>query len=262
MELRLGSDKSEYILGRQEGSDVVIANEAVSRKHARIYKDGNDWLIEDLGSRHGTSVNGEPLAKDEKKLLRHGDLAQIGPEKIRILTEAEPVTTSQSTYFIYQNGPMAGQKVQLDSSKPELIIGRGPEANWQIDDKNISRKHAKIKQDIDGIWIEDLSSKNGTWLNGQQLSAAAQLKDADVIGLGDLKLTFVDANAALLNRLSTVPAFQEEEPVKTPAPEPNNPTTPPTKIPESSHWIDYAYMILMGIVLIGLVVGAILWARV
>ncbi len=260
MELQLGSDKSEHILGREESCDIVISNEAVSRRHARIYKDGNDWLVEDLGSRHGTIVNGEPLAKDEKRLLRHGLLIEIGPEKIRILTEAEPIAATQSTYFIYQNGPMAGQKVQLDSAKPELIIGRGPEATWQIDDKNISRKHAKIKQDIDGIWLEDLGSKNGTWLNERQLSAPAQLKDADIIGLGDLKLTFVDSNAALLNRLSTVPAFYEE-PEAQPEIQQNAPTTPPPKPPEPSHWIDYTYMILMGVVLLGLVIGAILWMR-
>ncbi len=260
MELQLGSDKSEYLIGREEGCELVIANEAVSRKHARIYKDGNDWLIEDLGSRHGTTVNGEPLAKDEKKLVRHGDLIGIGPEKIRILTEAEPVKTSQSTYFIYQNGALAGQKVYLDSSKPELIIGRGPEATWQIDDKNISRKHAKIKQDIDGIWIEDLGSKNGTWVNDKQLSAPAQLNDSDIIGLGDLKLTFVDANAALLNRLSTVPAFHEEpEPQQEPE---QAPPAPLPKPPEPSHWVDYLYMILMCAVVVGLIVGAILWARV
>ena len=258
MELQLGSNKHEYSLGREEGSDIVIANEAVSRKHARIYKDDNDWLVEDLGSRHGTTVNGESLKTGEKRLLRHGDLVEIGPEKIRILTEATPVVNSQTTYFIYQNGPLAGQKVYLDSAKPEIIIGRGPDATWQIDDKNISRKHAKIKQDIDGIWLADLESKNGVWLNEQRLSAPAQLKDADVIGLGDLKLSFVDANAALLNRLSTVPAFQEEEPAPKPAT-----YTAPTILPpaQPSPWIDYAYMLLMGAVVIGLIAGAILWAR-
>ncbi|MES2504142.1 MAG: FHA domain-containing protein [Myxococcota bacterium] len=168
-------------------------------------------------------------------------------------------------YLIYLNGPLSGQKIALDPKKPELIIGRSAEADIVIDSKNVSRKQAKIKQDVDGVWIEDLGSKNGTLLKDEPINAPTLLQDADEIRLGDLKLGFVDSNAAILKRLSIMPAFQDQNPPETPAPaseEPAAEASAPKPAPvESSPWIDYAYIGLMTLVVIGLMVGAWFWLR-
>ena len=50
-----------------------------------------------------------------------------------------------------------------------VIIGRHPECSVQIDDGSVSRHHAKVTSD-DGSWfIEDLDSRNGTFLNGEAI---------------------------------------------------------------------------------------------
>lgn len=173
---------------------------------------------------------------------------------------------SETSYFLtYLNGPNQGQKVGLDPEKPELTLGRSPDVDLSIDNKNISRKHIKFKQDIDGVWAEDLKSKNGVWINGVKITDPVLLHDADEIQLGDLKLSFIDSNAAILKSLSALPAFAEpvsEKPaeealkeVKKPIVAAGPPPTPP------SPWLDYAYVGLMGVVVLGLLLGALLWLR-
>ncbi|MBL8934826.1 MAG: FHA domain-containing protein, partial [Archangium sp.] len=64
-------------LGRDDGCDVVLAQTAVSRNHARISRDGTLFFLEDLGSSFGTLLNGSKLKKNEKQLLRNGDTIAI-----------------------------------------------------------------------------------------------------------------------------------------------------------------------------------------
>jgi len=64
-------------------------DEYISHRHARLYFDGNDYWIEDLGSTNGTWVNGEILKK--KKKLSNEDVIQVGWTIIFIQKKEEPV---------------------------------------------------------------------------------------------------------------------------------------------------------------------------
>jgi hypothetical protein len=77
-----------------------------------------------------------------------------------------------------------------------LLIGRGDDCHVIINDRQASRHHARITQTEDGYVLEDLGSKNGTFLNGQILTVPTVLKDGDEIGIAfAAKLGFVDAGA-------------------------------------------------------------------
>ena len=71
----------------------------------------------------------------------------------------------------------------------EIVLGRSPECQVVLKDFGISRNHAKIVADEDGVRIVDLKSKNGTTVNGQPI-VEAFLKDGDKILLGKLPITF------------------------------------------------------------------------
>src|SRR5262245_3477633 len=60
-----------HVVGRQEGVDVTIAEDAVSRQHARLFREGAAWQVEDLGSTNGSFVNDERVTRSA---LRHGDM--------------------------------------------------------------------------------------------------------------------------------------------------------------------------------------------
>jgi adenylate cyclase len=71
----------------------------------------------------------------------------------------------------------------------EVVIGRSPDCQIVLKDFGISRTHAKIVVDEDGIRIADLKSKNGTQVNGVPI-VEAPLKDGDRILLGKFQLSF------------------------------------------------------------------------
>lgn len=63
------------VVGRSPDCDVVLNNTSVSRQHAELLFDGNQWMLRDLGSRNGTGVNGARVTGD--RLLQSGDVLRI-----------------------------------------------------------------------------------------------------------------------------------------------------------------------------------------
>jgi pSer/pThr/pTyr-binding forkhead associated (FHA) protein len=87
-------DQNEIIIGRDSNSDICIDNITVSRKHARIAKGPDDYLVEDMGSVNGTFVNGHWVSK---KLLDTGDEVSIGKYSLVIYFEDDPATAAATT---------------------------------------------------------------------------------------------------------------------------------------------------------------------
>ena len=69
-----------------------------------------------------------------------------------------------------------------------MLVGRAEEAELRIDDRSISREHARLVVNDGEVRISDLGSRNGTTVNGQRLEAARQLIPGDVITLGTVTL--------------------------------------------------------------------------
>lgn len=77
-------DQDEIIIGRDSGNDVQIDNVAVSRKHTKIIRNQNHYLIEDLNSTNGTFVNGKKI---NKKFLKEDDEISIGKHSLQVILE-------------------------------------------------------------------------------------------------------------------------------------------------------------------------------
>jgi hypothetical protein len=67
--------------------------------------------------------------------------------------------------------------------KDDIILGRGEECDLTLDERQISRQHIRIYRDANKFYIQDLESKNGTWVNGAQLKGSRELTDGDEIQL-------------------------------------------------------------------------------
>ncbi len=90
----ISMNEGPVLIGRQAGATLKIGNASVSRRHALIEKDGDHFVIADLGSRNGTFVNDIPVKRRE---LQHGDRVRIGESQFFFLFEdtAEPARTSE-----------------------------------------------------------------------------------------------------------------------------------------------------------------------
>src|SRR5215468_9862981 len=70
------------VVGRSSKADLVLSDRFLSRQHARFFRDGDAWVVEDLGSRNTTLLNGRPLASPAR--LSTGDLVKLSETVISV----------------------------------------------------------------------------------------------------------------------------------------------------------------------------------
>ena len=107
------------------------------------------------------------------------------------------MTRQEMPMLVVYEGEPEGQRWIVDQD--HTIIGRGGDSDIVIPERQISRHHAQIERDSGGYLIRDLGSKNGTFVNGEEvIDTPHRLKDGDEIQIAlCVKMGFVGANATL-----------------------------------------------------------------
>jgi hypothetical protein len=80
-------EKSEMFVGRDLSNEIVINDPEISRRHARLYQQGNSYVLEDLGSTNGSFVNGQRLMGPN--VLRPGDTITFGERMSMVFETAD-----------------------------------------------------------------------------------------------------------------------------------------------------------------------------
>jgi sigma-B regulation protein RsbU (phosphoserine phosphatase) len=93
-------NRTPFSVGRKVDKDLVIADPRVSRDHAQILQEGLDFVLEDLGSKHGTFVNGERV---QRQKLERGDRLEFGArDSAYILFNPAHATSNTAREFLSQ----------------------------------------------------------------------------------------------------------------------------------------------------------------
>ena len=103
---------------------------------------------------------------------------------------------------------LARGKREFVLEKGENLLGRDPEARVYVDHPSISRRHARISIDSTSAVLEDLKSRNGTFLDGRRIETPTEIHHGAIIGLGPITLTVVVLSAGA----STLPMGDSSEP--------------------------------------------------
>jgi pSer/pThr/pTyr-binding forkhead associated (FHA) protein len=173
---------------------LVLDDETVSSRHAYIEREGQTFTIYDWGSRNGTYVHDELVAR---QTLRDGDLLRIGRVELRFSTDAYAVDNTPTVLvtvgasgaqLVGLNGAVDGEIFPL--TRLDARIGRGRQNDIVLDSPTVSRYHASIRFDGSEYHLMDAGSPNGAWLDDTRVFGSAPLRSGQIIRLGSQQLRF------------------------------------------------------------------------
>jgi pSer/pThr/pTyr-binding forkhead associated (FHA) protein len=140
----------------------------------------------------GAYLGGPAEAEDSAKsaedpttmTYRVGETGDMQPVDID-----EVVEQAGAALVIRAGGGRAGESFSVDEDR--VSIGRSPDAGVFLDDVTVSRNHALLVRRRDGLYIDDLGSLNGTYVNRRRIESH-RLADGDEIQVGKYKLSYLE----------------------------------------------------------------------
>jgi predicted component of type VI protein secretion system len=117
-----------------------------------------------------------------------------------------------------RSGPNPGMTFPLEQE--EILLGRDLANDITIGDPEVSRRHARFFMRDDNIFVEDLGSTNGTFLNGERISSPKQLRVGDVITLGENVVLVFEKLSVDLDATTVSPQAPQEDEMMPGAPPP------------------------------------------
>ena len=100
-------------------------------------------------------------------------------------------------------GELTGQEISIDR---DMLVGRHQTADILLQQSEISRKHATFLLKEHALWLQDLSSSNGTYVNDVQIAAETLLKQGDIVQFASLKFSVFEPAKALEDVVESVEA--------------------------------------------------------
>ena len=177
-----------FTIGRANENDFATNDQQSSSRHALIQSHNGHYHITDLKSSNGTKVNGKSIS--QKTSLFNEDIIQIGQRKFVFSKVSKDIKLSSPFSFVLIsiNGDQPGVETEIHDS--QLLIGRLPVNDLCIDYQKVSSRHAQITIKESQAFLSDLSSANGTIVNGHSLKHEYKLSSGDFILIGDQKFLF------------------------------------------------------------------------
>jgi pSer/pThr/pTyr-binding forkhead associated (FHA) protein len=200
--------KNTFTIGRSLENDLMLDDSLVSRKHATLRQEGENYILEDEKSRNGILVNSEAVSRVK---LSDGDKIQIGGFKLQFLlsdslgsVEKKAVTPIGDETMIrtdqhFLNGRAKRQPrcwlevlsgslrgARFEISEVKTVIGRS-QADVVLKDPKVSRQHATIEWTDEGYRYIDHGSTNGSFIADQRVTSHL-MASGDVIRAGNTEL--------------------------------------------------------------------------
>jgi S-DNA-T family DNA segregation ATPase FtsK/SpoIIIE len=182
---------SDEILVGRRGAAFDTNDRATSSRHCTFAPDAGGAMVTDVGSSNGTFVNGERIAGP--RLVAPGDVVRVGNTDLRILELRR------------RSAPPAGPAVAVLRPDGELeflavgdefVVGRAAEADVRLADGTVSQRHARWHLGVHGWEVEDLSSSNGTFVNGRRITGTVRLAPGDAVSFGTAPTTLTVGDVA------------------------------------------------------------------
>jgi pSer/pThr/pTyr-binding forkhead associated (FHA) protein len=181
------------VLGRDGELGVPFSTDRfVSRKHVTVRRrDEHSVEIADLGSANGTYLNSTQV--HDQARMHGGDVLRIGQIELKLDL---PPSGGMSFDATVTAGPKheealvpclaivtpdadSGRRIWL--SAEYMVVGREPVSDIHLDEPHVSRTHAALRQRGDVVYVQDLGSSAGTFVNGTAVTTARELRPGDLV---------------------------------------------------------------------------------
>ncbi|MGA7651530.1 MAG: FHA domain-containing protein, partial [Terracidiphilus sp.] len=176
------SRRTEITIGRAPDSTVRIDLPIISWNHAVIRLQDGKYILEDCGSTNGTAV-GESKNRIHRAEIDPSDELFFGSYKMR----ASHLLSTETTVEI---GESSFKKVPFRGTSMEM--GRDPQADVPLPYPMVSWRHARLTRTEQGMFVEDLNSRNGTYLDGVRITGRVLAKPGQEIGLGSFRFQLLE----------------------------------------------------------------------
>lgn len=174
------------VLGRDAELGPPFSTDGfVSRNHVSVQRRDGGVEIADLGSANGTYVNGARV--HGRAAMRDGDVLRIG--QIELMLDA-PVRAPGGAPNLMVVAPDAFNGRQFRLPGDYVVVGRDPASDICLDDPFVSWTHAALRRRPDAVYVQDLGSTSGTFVNGQAVTAARQLRPGDIVAFAGVTARF------------------------------------------------------------------------
>ncbi len=110
--------------------------------------------------------------------------------RVRAAAEIGALSPMQVDLEILERGAR-----RIHRGRPPLEIGRAGDADVVVRDPEVSRRHARLESEQGVVYVEDLKSSNGTFLNGRRVNEAIEIRAGDEIDLGSTRLVVTAVRA-------------------------------------------------------------------
>lgn len=93
----------------------------------------------------------------------------------------------------------AGTRSVVPFTDDAIVVGRGSEGvTVRLTDRDVSRRHARFLRQSGSVFVEDLGSLTGTWVNGEKLAGRRRLREGDLVQIGDYDLAVLAESTTLV----------------------------------------------------------------
>jgi hypothetical protein len=209
-------DKPVIRVGRDAEMDVIIDNPSVSRRQAEFRKEGDGWVVEDLGSSNGTFIGEQRITAAHP--VKVGDEVGVGKFSIvfdKVVGDAAPAPAAAAptgagfggtthikahevqdllkdsqrkrrAHLVWESGGQRGTHYLSDA--PAALFGT--DALCDVKVPKAPKHHVLVVKNDGGCEVRNLTGWTKMKVGGSA-TQRARLKDGDIVEVGGLKLTFV-----------------------------------------------------------------------
>ncbi|MFB3105611.1 MAG: FHA domain-containing protein, partial [Pseudomonadales bacterium] len=166
----------------------MFAGEDVLDYHLRIEATNRGPKVYPLGEA-SLSLNG--IDREESVNLIVGDILQVGQSQLAITAEPDQRPEADE-WWLYGNDDNTTYKLA-----GEMYVGRDEHCDILVSDDHVSRNHARFRTAAKVVWIQDLDSANGTYVNGERLVGGCRLFHGDEVTFDAIGFQLVGKGADL-----------------------------------------------------------------